>query len=381
MRLAQDAVAAYSHDAALNGLEFDRHEEELAVETFSRALRTAGLKLRSRPDGSPPDPQLEPRHVGTARLPPGATGGRRGGQPLSALDSRPGARPAASRYLPALGRREPMRIGDIPLGDASPLVLIAGLNVIETEAATLAAARVLRDLAERHGFPLVFKASVDKANRSHLGLVPRPRLRRGPAHPRAREGASSGLPAAHRRPRARPRRSRPRRVVDCLQIPAFLCRQTDLLVACAATGLPVNVKKGQFMAPARHAPRRREGRTPAGRAASSSPSAARASGTTTWWSTSAAWSRCASFAPVCFDATHSVQQPGAGGTASDGDRRMVAPLARAAVALGIDALFVEAHPDPDERALRRPEPDRLRGARRAARARCAPSTRALRGGA
>ena len=79
----------------------------------------------------------------------------------------------------------------------------------------------------------------------------------------------------------------------------------------------------------------------------SSPSAARASDTTTWWSTSAAWWRCATSRPVCFDATHAVQHPGGAGTASDGDRRMVAPLARAAVAVGIDALFVEAHPDPE----------------------------------
>jgi 2-dehydro-3-deoxyphosphooctonate aldolase (KDO 8-P synthase) len=238
-----------------------------------------------------------------------------------------------------------MRIADIPLGDASPLVLIAGLNVIESEAGTLEAARLIRDLAESHGFPLVFKASVDKANRSHLESYRGPGFDEG-LRILARVKSELGLPLltdVHEPAQAKQAAG----IVDCLQVPAFLCRQTDLLVACAATGLPVNVKKGQFMAPRdmRHAVEK-----------------VRAGGAGGVFVTERGTSfghndlvvdfrglvEMRGFAPVCFDATHSVQHPGGAGTASDGDRRMVAPLARAAVATGIDALFVEAHPAPDE---------------------------------
>jgi 2-dehydro-3-deoxyphosphooctonate aldolase (KDO 8-P synthase) len=134
-------------------------------------------------------------------------------------------------------------------------------------------------------------------------------------------------------------------VVDCLQIPAFLCRQTDLVAACAATGLPMNFKKGQFMAPLdmRHAVEK-----------------ARHFGASGAFVTERGFAfgyndlvvdfrgllQMRRFAPVCFDATHAAQHPGAGDGATDGDRRNVAPLARAAVAAGIDAIFVEVHPEP-----------------------------------
>jgi 2-dehydro-3-deoxyphosphooctonate aldolase (KDO 8-P synthase) len=238
-----------------------------------------------------------------------------------------------------------MRIGDIPLGDASPLVLIAGLNVIETEAGALAAARTIRDLAEAHGFPLVFKASVDKANRSHLGSYRGPGFDEG-LRVLARVKGELGLPLitdVHEPGQAKATSE----IVDCLQIPAFLCRQTDLLMACAATGLPVNIKKGQFMAP-------RDMRHAVAKVLSGGASGVFVTerGTTFGHNDLVVDFRglveMRGFAPVCFDATHSVQQPGAGETASHGDRSLVAPLARAAVALGIDALFVEAHPHPDE---------------------------------
>jgi 2-dehydro-3-deoxyphosphooctonate aldolase (KDO 8-P synthase) len=140
-----------------------------------------------------------------------------------------------------------IRIGDIPVGGGAPLVLIAGLNVIESEAGTLDAARTLQLMASRHDFPLVFKASVDKANRSSL------RSYRGPGFDEGlailgRVKAETGLPLltdVHEPGQAKPVSE----VVDCLQIPAFLCRQTDLIVACAATGRPVNIKKGQFISP------------------------------------------------------------------------------------------------------------------------------------
>jgi 2-dehydro-3-deoxyphosphooctonate aldolase (KDO 8-P synthase) len=237
-----------------------------------------------------------------------------------------------------------MRIGDIPLGDGSPLVLIAGLNVIETEDATLAAAARVRELAERHDLPLVFKASVDKANRSHLDSYRGPGFDEG-LRILARVKSELGVllvTDVHEPGQAKPAAE----IVDCLQVPAFLCRQTDLLVACAATGLPVNLKKGQFVAPRdmRHAVDK-----------------VRASGSGGVFVTERGTSfghndlvvdfrglvEVRAFAPVGFDATHAVQQPGAEATASGGDRRMVAPLARAAVAVGVDALFVEAHPDPD----------------------------------
>jgi 2-dehydro-3-deoxyphosphooctonate aldolase (KDO 8-P synthase) len=238
-----------------------------------------------------------------------------------------------------------MRIADIPLGDASPLVLIAGLNVIESEAGALEAARSVRDLAESHGFPLVFKASVDKANRSHLDSYRGPGFDEG-LRILARVKSELGLPLltdVHEPAQAKQAAG----VVDCLQVPAFLCRQTDLLVACAATGLPVNVKKGQFMAPLdmRHAVEKV-------RAGGSGGVFVTERGTSFGHNDLVVDFRglveMRRFAPVCFDATHSVQHPGAAGTATDGDRSMVAPLARAAVAIGIDALFVEAHPAPDE---------------------------------
>lgn len=236
-----------------------------------------------------------------------------------------------------------MRIAGIPLGDGAPLVLITGLNVMETEESTLECARWLKELTARHRFPTIFKASFDKANRSSLHSYRGPGLDEG-LRILARVKRETGLPVTtdvHEPGQAKIAAD----VVDLLQIPAFLCRQTDLLVACAATGLPVNVKKGQFLAPddVRYAVEK-----------------VRASGDGGVLVTE----RGASFgyhdlvvdirglpamrawAPICFDATHAAQHPGAAGPASGGDRRTVAPLARAAVAAGIDALFLEAHPEP-----------------------------------
>jgi 2-dehydro-3-deoxyphosphooctonate aldolase (KDO 8-P synthase) len=237
-----------------------------------------------------------------------------------------------------------MRIGEIPLGEGAPLVLIAGLNVVESEEATLEAAGLVRDVADAHGLPAVFKASVDKANRSSL------RSYRGPGFDEGlrvlqRVKAEFGLPVltdVHEPGQAKPAAE----VADCIQVPAFLCRQTDLLVACAATGRPVNVKKGQFMSPQemRHAVEKVRGHGSGGVLVTER-------GTSFGYNELVVDFRALvvmrEFAPVCFDATHSVQRPGAGAFASDGDRSMVAPLARAAVAVGIDALFVETHPRPE----------------------------------
>jgi len=237
-----------------------------------------------------------------------------------------------------------MRIGAIPLGDSHPLVLIAGLNVIEGELETLAAARTTRELARRHGFPLVFKASVDKANRSHLDSYRGPGFDEG-LRILGRVKAELGLPLltdVHEPGQAKPASE----IVDCLQVPAFLCRQTDLIAACAATGRPLNIKKGQFMAP-----------LDMQRVAVKAESFGAEGVLLTERGTSFGYNdlvvdmrgiaQMRAFAPVCFDATHSVQHPGAGEHASQGDRTLVAPLARAAVAVGIDALFIEVHPDPE----------------------------------
>jgi 2-dehydro-3-deoxyphosphooctonate aldolase (KDO 8-P synthase) len=238
-----------------------------------------------------------------------------------------------------------MRIGDIPLGDGAPLVLIAGLNIIETAATALDAAHRVRDLADRHGFPLVFKASFDKANRSSFRSYRGPGLDEGlrilatvkrelelPVITDVHEPGQAKLVAEG---------------VDCLQIPAFLCRQTDLLAACAATARPLNIKKGQFVAP-------QDMRLAVEKARSFGASDVFVTerGATFGYNNLVVDMRglpvLRSFAPVCFDATHAVQHPGAGEDASAGDRNMVRPLARAATAVGIDALFVEVHPLPDQ---------------------------------
>lgn len=237
-----------------------------------------------------------------------------------------------------------MHIAEVPLGGGAPLVLISGLNVIESERATLECAQTLRGIAERLDVPLVFKASFDKANRLSLGSFRGPGLDEG-LRILERVRQETGLPVTtdvHEPGQAKLAAE----VIDCLQVPSFLCRQTDLLVACAATGRPVNLKKGQFMAPEdmRHAVAKVS-------ATGSGGAFVTERGTTFGYRKLVvdmeALPRMRAFAPVCFDATHSVQQPGASGESTGGDRRLVAPLARAAVAAGIDALFVEVHPDPD----------------------------------
>jgi 2-dehydro-3-deoxyphosphooctonate aldolase (KDO 8-P synthase) len=237
-----------------------------------------------------------------------------------------------------------MRIGSVPVGEGAPLALIAGLNVIESERATLEAADQLQHLAFRYALPLVFKASFDKANRSSLRSFRGPGLDEG-LRILARVKRTTGLPIltdVHGPEQAKAAAG----VVDCLQIPAFLCRQTDLIAACAATGLPLNIKKGQFMAPLdmRNAVEKAQ-------ALGASGVLVTERGTSFGYNNLVVDLRALpsmrAFAPICFDATHAVQHPGAAGDASDGDRRFVAPLARAAVAVGIDALFLEAHADPD----------------------------------
>ncbi len=237
-----------------------------------------------------------------------------------------------------------VRIGEIPIGGGAPLVLIAGLNVIETEEATLSAASRIQTLAMRENLPLVFKASFDKANRSSLDSYRGPGLEEG-LRILGRVKEELGLPVltdVHEPVQAKVAAE----VIDCLQIPAFLCRQTDLIKACAATGRPLAIKKGQFVAPAdmRHAVEKVR-RVP-GNAGVLLTERGASFGYNNLVVDMRGLVQMRELAPVCFDATHSAQFPGAAGKSTGGDRRFVAPLARAAVATGIDALFLEVHGDP-----------------------------------
>ncbi len=233
--------------------------------------------------------------------------------------------------------------GDIRVGQGNGLVLIAGPCVLESDTLSYEIADFLADLARRLSLPVVFKGSFDKANRSS-GIS-----FRGP-------GAEEGLRilAAVKERFRLPvttdvhepvQADRAAAVVDLLQIPAFLCRQTDLLAAAARTGRPVNIKKGQFMAP-----RDMANAVEKVRSAGNEAVLLTERGTTFGYHNLVVDFRglpeMRRFCPVVFDATHSVQRPGAAGAASSGDREFVEPLARAAVAVGVDALFLEIHPDP-----------------------------------
>ncbi len=232
-------------------------------------------------------------------------------------------------------------------GDRRPLV-IAGPCVIESEEHCLRMARALKDIARQAGLSLVFKASFDKANRSSIRSYRGPGLEEG-LRILNRVKTETALPVLsdiHEPSQASPAS----RVLDVLQIPAFLCRQTDLLLAAAATGRPVNVKKGQFLSP-----------WEAGniveklRSAGKGPVLLTERGTTFGYRNLVVDFRSIPImqgfhCPVIFDATHSVQLPGQKGDSSGGDRIHIPTLARAGIAAGADGLFVEVHDDP-ERAL------------------------------
>ncbi|MBI5014076.1 MAG: 3-deoxy-8-phosphooctulonate synthase [Deltaproteobacteria bacterium] len=239
-------------------------------------------------------------------------------------------------------------LGGVAVGGGAPLALIAGPCVIESEELVLATARALRALTRRLGVPFVFKSSYDKANRTSVGSFRGPGLREG-LRILARVRDEVGVPVlsdVHSPEEA----ERAGEVLDCLQVPAFLCRQTDLLVAAGRTGKPVNVKKGQFLAPEDMVQAVDKVKSGGGGGVILTER-----GTTFGYHYLVVdfqgMTRLAALGcPVVFDATHSVQLPGAGCGVSGGDRALAAPLARAAAAVGIDALFTEVHPDPD-RAL------------------------------
>ncbi len=237
------------------------------------------------------------------------------------------------------------RIGNVPVGGTAPLVLIAGPCVIEGEDHLIRMAESLAELTVRLGVPLVFKASYDKANRTSgksfrgVGLEEGLRLFR-----RVKE--RTGLPIltdVHKETEAHAVAS----VCDMLQIPAFLCRQTDFVEAVGCAGKPVNVKKGQFLAPhdiANVAAKLRE----VGCADVLLTERGVSFGYNTLVNDFRALPTMQQLTglPICFDATHSVQQPGGAGTSTAGDRTMVPYLARAAAAVGVNALFMEVHDHP-----------------------------------
>ncbi|MGQ9920700.1 MAG: 3-deoxy-8-phosphooctulonate synthase [Desulfobacca sp.] len=226
------------------------------------------------------------------------------------------------------------------------LVFIAGPCVIESRRLTLETAQALKEYATRLGAPLIFKASFDKANRTASTSFRGPGLAAG-LEILAQVKSEVGLPVlsdVHEVQQVNPAAQ----VLDVIQIPAFLCRQTDLIEAAAKTGKPLNIKKGQFLAPWDMA---------------QAAAKATAMGNTKLLLTergtmfgynnlvvdfrSLAIMRSLGF-PVVMDITHAVQLPGGQGSCSGGDRRFIPALGRAAVAVGVDAVFMEVHPDPDK---------------------------------
>jgi 2-dehydro-3-deoxyphosphooctonate aldolase (KDO 8-P synthase) len=236
-------------------------------------------------------------------------------------------------------------LGGVRFGNSLPLSLIAGPCQIESAAHAFECASALKEIAEKLGVGLVFKSSFDKANRTSISGA------RGVGLDAALQifadiKSKLGLPLltdVHEREQCAPVAE----VVDILQIPAFLCRQTDLLIAAAQTNAVVNVKKGQFLAPWDMK------NVVAKLIQSGNPRVmVTERGTSFGYNTLVSDFRglpvMASYgAPVIFDATHSVQQPGGQGSSSGGQREFVAVLARAAVAVGVAGLFIETHPDPD----------------------------------
>jgi 2-dehydro-3-deoxyphosphooctonate aldolase (KDO 8-P synthase) len=238
-----------------------------------------------------------------------------------------------------------LRVGDLTIGNDLPFTLIAGPCQIESESQALEVAAALAELGRALGIGVIYKSSYDKANRTSANAARGIGMAEG-LKILARVREIYGLPvltdvhdAAHCAPAAE--------AVDVLQIPAFLCRQTDLLLAAGNTGRAINVKKGQFLAPW-------DMRNVAAKIAATGNENILLTerGVSFGYNTLVSDLRALPIMaetgyPIVFDATHSVQQPGGQGTSSGGDRRFAPVLARAALAVGCAAVFIECHPDPD----------------------------------
>lgn len=269
---------------------------------------------------------------------------------MDCIERKDGKRPDAAcgkdKGLEKTERIAPVGVGEKGLHiGGGRLVVVAGPCMLESRDLGMRVAETLKAACEARGFGYIFKASFDKANRTSIHSDRGPGLEQG-LDWLGRIRRELGVPVVtdiHEPNQAEPVAS----VVDMLQIPAFLCRQTDLLVAASRTGKPVNVKKAQFLAPedmASVAEKCRE--------AGASGVILCERGTSFGYHQLVVDYRSLVAmrglgCPVMFDATHSVQRPGGMGTSSGGDRRYVLPLVRAALAIGVDSVFLEVHPDPD----------------------------------
>jgi len=238
-----------------------------------------------------------------------------------------------------------LTIGDLTIGNDLPLVFIIGPNTLESREHALEMSAALAEIADKLNVGLIYKTSFDKANRSSVGSARGMGLQAGlPVLAEVRE--TSGLPVLtdiHEPGQC----AMVAEIADILQIPAFLCRQTDLLLAAGATGKPINIKKGQFLAPG-------EMKNAAQKIASTGNERILLCerGASFGYNTLVVDMRALPIMaqtgyPVVFDATHSVAQPGALGDRSGGEREFAPVLARAAAAVGVAAIFIETHQDPD----------------------------------
>ncbi len=241
--------------------------------------------------------------------------------------------------------RRIVQVGTLAIGNDLPFVLIAGPCQIESRAHALEVAAALRDMSGTTGVPIIYKSSFDKANRTSVAAARGIGIGDGLGI-LAEVGDATGMPTltdVHSPEQC----AVAAQAVDVLQIPAFLCRQTDLLLAAGETGKPINVKKGQFLAPWDMA-------NVAAKIASTGNHSILLCerGASFGYNTLVSDFRALPIMartgyPVVFDATHSVQQPGGQGATSGGEREFAPVLARAALAVGVAAVFIETHPDPD----------------------------------
>jgi 2-dehydro-3-deoxyphosphooctonate aldolase (KDO 8-P synthase) len=238
-----------------------------------------------------------------------------------------------------------IKVGKVRIGAKNPLVLIAGPCVIESEAFTLVMAKKLKSVTEAVGMPLIFKSSYDKANRLSIDSFRGPGLKKG-LDILAKVKQKLKLPIlsdVHSREEI----IEAAKVLDIIQIPAFLCRQTDLVVAAARTGKAVNIKKGQFLAPWDIQPIIKKAES-VGNKSLIITERGFCFGYNNLVTDFRAIGIMRSFGyPVIYDATHSIQLPGGKGGCSGGQREFVSGLSRAAVAFGCDGLFLEVHSSPD----------------------------------
>jgi 2-dehydro-3-deoxyphosphooctonate aldolase (KDO 8-P synthase) len=239
----------------------------------------------------------------------------------------------------------PIQVGGLTITEKGPFFVIAGPCVIEDEETTLRVASFLKDTSDSLEIPVIFKSSYDKANRTSLQSYRGPGLERGlEILQRVKEETGLALISDIHEPTEAAKAAE---VLDAIQIPAFLCRQTSLLLAAGGTGLPVNIKKGQFLSPWEMQQAILKVQSTGNRKLLLTER-----GTFFGYNNlvvdirSIAVMRQFGF-PVVFDATHSVQLPGGASTSTGGQREFIEPLAKAATAAGAHGLFVEVHPDPD----------------------------------